>query len=380
MSQIRLGVLATSSKENEFRRPIHPQHFDRIDADLRARIVLEQGYGEQYGVSDEHLATLIGGLLSRDEVIATSDVLLLPKPTLDDVSRLREGQVLWGWPHAVQDSPLTQVCIDKRLTLIAWEAMNHWTPSGGFMVHVFHMNNELAGYCSVLHAMTLKGTTGHYGRHLTAAVIGFGNTARGAVTALHAIGVMDVTVLTMRDITAVASPVPSVVLDHLDRTEADPSHTTVTTEDGRIPTAQFLAQHDIVVNCVFQDTDSPLMFVTDEELREFAPGSLIVDVSCDEGMGFAFARPTSFEEPMLMVGDGVAYYGVDHSPTYLWNSATWGISEALIPYLRTVMDGPSAWDRDRTIRQAIEIRVGVVQNPKILSFHGRSAEYPHPLL
>ena len=380
MSQIRLGVLATSSKENEFRRPIHPQHFDRIDADLRARIVLEQGYGNHYGVSDEHLRTMVGSLRSREEVIATSDVLLMPKPTLDDVARLHEGQVLWGWPHAVQDFDLTQICIDKRLTLIAWEAMNHWTPAGGFMVHVFHMNNELAGYCSVLHAMTLMGSTGHYGRHLTAVVIGFGNTARGAITALHAIGVLDVTVLTMRDVTAVASPVPSVVLDHLDRNESDPSHTTVQTEDGPVPTARFLAQHDIVVNCVLQDTDSPLMFVSDEELSEFAPGSLIVDVSCDAGMGFAFARPTSFEDPMLTVGDGVAYYGVDHSPTYLWNSATWGISEALIPYLRTVMEGPSAWERDRTIRQAIEIRDGVVQNPKILSFHGRSAEYPHPIL
>jgi hypothetical protein len=68
---------------------------------------------------------------------------------------------------------------------------------------------------------------------------------------------------------------------------------------------------------------------------------------------------------------------VDHSPSYLWNSATWGISEALIPYLRTVMGGPSAWERDRTIRLATEIRAGVVQNPKILSFQGRSADYPH---
>jgi alanine dehydrogenase len=380
MSQIRLGVLATSSKENEFRRPIHPQHFDRIDADLRSRILLEQGYGEHYGVSDEHLASQVGAICSREEVIAACDVVLLPKPTLHDVASLREGQVLWGWPHAVQDPQLTQICIDKRLTLIAWEAMNHWTPTGGFMVHVFHLNNELAGYCSVLHALTLKGSTGHYGRHLTAVVIGFGNTARGAITALQAMGIHDVTVLTMRDVTAVASPVPSVKLDHLDRTEADPSRTTVQTEDGLIPTARFLAQHDIVVNCVLQDTDSPLMFVSDEELAAFAPGSLIVDVSCDAGMGFAFATPTTFEEPMLTVGDGVAYYGVDHSPTYLWNSATWGISEALIPYLRTVMDGPSAWDRDRTIQQAIEIRSGVVQNPKILSFHGRSDEYPHTLL
>ena len=83
---------------------------------------------------------------------------------------------------------------------------------------------------------------------------------------------------------------------------------------------------------------------------------------------------------MLTVGDGVAYYGVDHSPAYLWNSATWGISEALIPYLRTVMDGPAAWDEDPTIRLAIEIRDGVVQNPKILSFQGRATEHPHPHL
>ena len=380
MDQLSLGVLATSSKENEFRRPIHPQHFDRIDADLRARMVLEQGYGDLYGVSDEHLATKVAGIRSREEIIAISDVVLLPKPTLDDVASLRDGQVLWGWPHAVQDPQLTQICIDKRLTLIAWEAMNHWTPSGGFLVHVFHMNNELAGYCSVMHALTLLGSTGHYGRHLTAVVIGFGNTARGAVTALHALGVHDVTVLTMRDPTAVASPVPSVVLDHLDRTEADPSRTTVQTETGQVSTAAFLARHDIVVNCVLQDTDAPLMFVSDEELAEFAPGSLLVDVSCDAGMGFACARPTSFEEPMLTVGDGVSYYGVDHSPTYLWNSATWGISEALIPYLRTVMSGPSAWDQDRTIQEAIEIRAGFVQNPKILSFHGRSPEYPHPVL
>jgi alanine dehydrogenase len=377
MSQLSLGLLATSSKENELRLPIHPQHFDRIDADLRSRIVLERGYGDRYGVSEEHLATQVGGIRSREEIIATSDVVLLPKPTLEDVASLREGQVLWGWPHAVQDTALTQLCIDKRLTLIAWEAMNHWTPSGEFVVHVFHMNNELAGYSSVLHAMTLAGTTGHYGRPLTAVVIGFGNTARGAVTALTALGVHAVTVLTMRDVTAVSSPVPSVVLHHLDRTDADPGRTTVQTDTGRVSTATFLAQHDIVVNCVLQDTDSPLMFVSDAELAEFASGSLLVDVSCDLGMGFAFARPTSFEQPTLSVGDGVTYYGVDHSPSFLWNSATWGISEALIPYLRTVMGGPSAWDLDLTIRPAIEIRAGVLQNPKIHSFQGRSADYPH---
>jgi len=120
------------------------------------------------------------------------------------------------------------------------------------------------------------------------------------------------------------------------------------------------------------------MFVTEEELTAFEPGALLVDVSCDLGMGFAFARPTSFEDPILEVGDGVTYYGVDHSPTYLWNSATWDISEALLPHLRSVLRGPAGWDEDVTIRRAIEIREGVIQNPKILSFQGRAAHHPHP--
>ncbi|HEY5185362.1 MAG TPA: alanine dehydrogenase, partial [Actinomycetes bacterium] len=47
---------------------------------------------------------------------------------------------------------------------------------------------------------------------------------------------------------------------------------------------------------------------------------------------------------------------------------------------RTVMDGPAAWDADPTIRLAIEIRAGVIHNPKILSFQGRAAAHPHPWL
>jgi alanine dehydrogenase len=377
---LTLGVLGTSTKENEKRLPIHPSHVERIDGALRRHVFLEHGYGERYGVSDAHLAPLVAGMVTRDELVASSDVVLLPKPTLADVEHLRDRQVLWGWPHCVQDTALTQLAIDKRLTLIAWEAMNHWTASGSFMVHVFHLNNEMAGYCSVLHALVLAGSTGHYGRPLRAAVIGFGNTARGAITALQALGIHDVTVLTMREVTAVASPIPSVVIGHMDRRADDPSRTMALVDGQHTPTAQFLAGFDIVVNCVLQDTDSPLLFVDHGEAALFAPGTIIVDVSCDLGMGFSFARPTTFEEPTFTVGDGVTYYGVDHSPAYLWNSATWGISEALMPYLPVVMGGPEAWESDATIRKAIEIRDGVVQNQKILSFQRRAVDHPHPHL
>jgi alanine dehydrogenase len=329
-------------------------------------------------VSDAQLAPLVGGLAGREELLASCDVLVLPKPLPEDLETLRPGQVVWGWPHCVQDRRMTQLAIDRRLTLIAWEAMNRWTHDGRFSVHVFHKNNELAGYCSVLHALSLIGSTGDYGRRLRAAVISFGATGRGAVRGLSALGISDVTVLTQRSVAAVASPFASVVMQHFERDPAHPRRVLALEAPDPGPLAEVLAQYDVIVNCVLQDTDEPLMFVMDEDLPRFAPGTLFVDVSCDEGMGFEWARPTSFAEPLLAVGDGLHYYAVDHSPSYLWNSATWENSEALLEYLPAVMAGPAAWEADETIRRAIEIRDGRIENPRILSFQGRSATYPHP--
>jgi len=377
LDQLSLGVISRSRKENERRLAIHPLHIERIDADLRERIYLERGYGEFFGVPDERLAPLVAGLRTRGQLVADCDVILLPKPQHEDLAGLRAGQVLWGWPHCVQDEEITQLSIDRRLTLIAFEAMNHWSADGSFSLHVFHKNNELAGYCSVLHAMELIGTTGEYGRRLRAAVISFGATGRGAVTALNSRGVNNVNVLTHRDISAVASPIHSARMVHFERDPGDPGRCVALGESGRVPMADFLAEHDIVVNCVLQDTDAPLMFVTVGDLSSFETGTLIVDVSCDEGMGFGWARPTSFAEPMLVVGDNIRYYAVDHSPSHLWDSATWEISEALLPHLRAVLTGPESWAAHETIRRAIEIRAGVIQNPRILSFQHRSADYPH---
>jgi alanine dehydrogenase len=377
VDELTLGVLATSGKEHERRLPIHPRHVERIDADLRRRIFLEHGYGGRHGFADAELGAQVAGLRTREQLIAECDVVVLPKPLRADVAALRPGQVLWGWPHCVQDAELTQLAIDGRLTMIAWEAMNHWTPDGAFSLHVFHKNNELAGYCSVLHALQLRGTSGAYGPRLRAAVVGFGATARGAIAALLALGVHDVTVLTHRGVAAVAAPMPPARLVHYDRDAAHPARRPVLADPAGTSVAEYLAGHDIVVNCVLQDTDDPIVFVANEDLDLFQRGSLVVDVSCDEGMGFEWARPTSFAEPAFTVGRGVHYYAVDHSPSYLWNSATLEISEALIPHLRAVMSGPDGWEASMTIRRAIEIRDGVVVNPRILSFQGRVPEYPH---
>lgn len=108
-------------------------------------------------------------------------------------------------------------------------------------------------------------------------------------------------------------------------TPANPTRCHALCESGREPLAAYLARFDIVVNCVLQDTAAPLMFVTDSDLAAFSPGSLIIDVSRDTGWA-QLGTTHIICGPDVHVGGGIHYYAVDHSPSLLWNSATWEIS------------------------------------------------------
>jgi len=150
-----MGVIGTSKKEDERRFPIHPDHLSRIPENLRRRLIFEKGYGEPFGMQDSELAALTGGVATRHELLAGLGKVIINKPVLSDLQTLREGGMLWGYPHCVQQQEITQAAIDRKLTLIAFEDMYTWSPSGQCGRHTFYKNNEMAGYCAVIHALQL---------------------------------------------------------------------------------------------------------------------------------------------------------------------------------------------------------------------------------
>jgi alanine dehydrogenase len=369
--ELKLGLVGTSKKENEHRIPVHPDHFQWIEEGLRKRIFIEKGYGDRFNASN--IEELVGGSLERKELFEKCDVILLPKPTKEDFEFFKEGKVIWGWPHFVQNEDITQVAIDKKMTFIAWEGMFEWK-KGVAGLHTFHKNNELAGYCSVLHALTLKGRTGHYGPWEKVAVLSFGSVGRGAIHALKGLGYTDITLYTQRPPYAVSASIPSI--KHR-RYKSSGGEVIAISEDGiERAMKDELSDYDIIVNAILQDPDHPLIFIKNNDVGKYKPGTLIVDVSCDTGMGFEFAEPTSFENPMFEVGE-ISYYAVDHTPTYLWNSASYEISSAILPFIPVVMAGREVWDKNETIKNAIEINRGIIKNKKILSFQKREEIYPH---
>jgi len=377
---LQLGVIGTANMADEKRVPIHPDHLRRLPQDLRRRLIFEEGYGTRFGLSDTEIASETGGVAPRDELLAELGTVILPKPVLSDLETLREGGILWGWPHVVQQQAITQAAIDRKHTLIAFEEMFVWAPDGHKGRHTFYKNNELAGYCGVLHALQLRGIDGHYGRQRKVIIISFGAVSRGAIYALKARGFRDITICVQRPDHAIREEVLGCHYVRIRRGDEGEAGLLVVEHDGvERPFIELIGEADIIVNGIFQDPDHPLMFVTADETSRFKRDCLIVDVSCDEGMGFPFARPTSFQEPMLRFGS-VDYYAVDHTPSYLWESASRSVSAALVVHLPTVLGGHASWQLNETVRRAVVIEAGVVKKPEVLSFQKREAEYPHKLL
>ena len=377
MNKLKFGVIGTSRKEDERRIPIHPEHLIRLPEQIRRQLIFEEGYGTPFDITDSEMSDQSGGVATRHELLADLGNVILPKPVLEDLEELREGGILWGYPHCVQQRSHTQAAIDRKQTLIAFEDMFVWGPNGQIGRHTFYKNNEMAGYCAVLHALQLKGIDGHYGNQRKVVIFSFGAVSRGAIYALKARGFRDITICIQRPDHEVREEVLDCDYVRIREGNEGEARMFVVEHDGtEQPLIDLINQSEIIVNGTLQEPDHPILFVTEDEISCLKPGCLIIDISCDEGMGFFFAKPTTFKNPMFKIGK-VDFYAVDHTPSYLWESASRSISAALIVHLPTVLAGYESWQQNETIRQAINIDAGVIQKPDIISFQNREALYPH---
>lgn len=377
MTLLTMGVIGTSNKEGERRVPIHPEHLRRLPEDFRRQLIFEKGYGVRFNIHDDEIADQTGGIASRREILSEIGSVIIAKPILSDFEELKEGGILWGYPHCTQQKDVTQKAIDRKQTLIAFEDMFVWSPSGQIGRHTFYKNNEMAGYCAVIHALQLKGIDGHYGNQRKVIIFSFGAVSRGAIYALKAHGFRDITICIQRPDHEVREEVLDVNYVRIRKgTVGEPRMIIVEHDGSERPLLDLISEAEIIINGTFQDANDPIHFVNENEKGLLKLGTLIIDVSCDEGMGFYFAKPTTFKRPIISV-DKIDYYAVDHTPSYLWESATRSISAALLVHLPSVISGRASWKLSATIRNAINIDQGVIVKESILRFQNREATYPH---
>jgi alanine dehydrogenase len=362
---MKIGIVGFSTKENEKRYPLHPAHIRQLSKDHLKSLYFEENYP---GISKEN-KTL--NFLTRKQLFRECDLIILPKATQGDFTLLRKNQILWGWVHCVQGIDITQVAINKKLTMIAWENMSAWN-KGSKSGLTFSRNNEVAGYASVIHALSLNGiTSGCYGERKKIAVIGYGSTGKGAVNALLGLGCSDLTVFSKRSRFELQDAFNNVKYETYNLTSDG-------VEMNGVPSQETLKEYDIIVNCVLQDPSKPIIFLTNADASTMKDGCIIIDVSCDKSMGFEFGSPTTFKKPQFRIGN-LTYYGVDHSPSFFWNAASYEISGALMPHLLYILDNGSYLGNE-TIEKAVVIENGNIIDERIIDFQNRESISPYRII
>ena len=101
MNKLKFGVIGTSRKEDEQRIPIHPEHLIRLPEQIRRQLIFEEGYGTPFDITDSEMSDQSGGVATRHKLLANIGNVILAKPVLADFEELREGGILWGYPHCV---------------------------------------------------------------------------------------------------------------------------------------------------------------------------------------------------------------------------------------------------------------------------------------
>ena len=311
-----------NNKENENRRALVPEHIKLMEHP--ECLYVEQGYGTVLGINDSEYANLGCHICSHDEVLK-KDIICDPKiGDADYLGKLHFGQVIFGWIHATQNRDITDKIVNAKLTAYAWEKMEDRGR------HVFWRNNELAGEAAVMHAFQCYGRMPY---ETNVAVLGRGNTARGAIKVLNMLG--------------------ANVMQYDRRTEK------LLREE--------IGNYDVVVNCILWDVMRNDHIIYKEDLSRMKKNSMIIDVSCDRNGGIETSIPTTIENPIYYV-DGVLHYVVDHTPALFYKTFTRNNSGLLFPYLEELISG----EIGEVMEKAMIINNGVITDSEIIRYQNRN--------
>lgn len=280
-----------STKENEKRRAIIPKDIKMLSHP--ELVFIESGYGDVLGIADNAYLTAGCQICSHDEAIKT-DIICDPKiGDANYLDSLQKGQVIFGWIHATQNRDITEKIINSGVIAIAWEKMY---AQGR---HVFWQNNELAGEAAIIHGFQCYGFL-PFG--MDVAVIGNGNTAKGAVKALSMLGAK---------VCQYNRKQEELLRDEL-------------------------GKFDVVVNCVLWDLKRADHILYRTDLKRMKKNAMIIDISCDENGGIETSIPTTIKDPVYYV-DGILHYVVDHTPAIFYKSFSYSNSSIIGPYINELM-------------------------------------------
>ena len=307
-----------SHKDNEQRRALLPDDLAHIRH--HRKIFIETGYGDAIGYQDADYADFGVHIVPRETALGCDIITDVKLGDADFLDAIENGRTLFGWAHAVQMTDFTEAVIRGGHTVIAWEEIYE---DGRY---IFYRNREVAGEAAILHGFRFCGKMPY---DATVAILGNGQTAKGALRILHGLGAQ--------------VDVYGRKYEKLFRKK--------------------MFGYDVLVNCIMWDTARKDRIIYRKDLKKMKPGTLIIDVSCDPELEIETSHPTTITDPVYEV-DGIIHYAVDNTPAMYPKTVSRLLSAGIARLVDPLVEGRIP----DYVKPAVVIRGGKIVKDEILQF------------
>lgn len=355
---MRIG-LPRETKPEEYRVALTP---DKVSELVRNghTVLVERGTGEGSSFPDDAYAKAGARLTSSAaEVFGEADLVVKVKePQPHEYELLRPGQVLFTYLHLAAYPEVAHALLRSGVIAIAYETVQ--LPDGSLPLLI--PMSEIAGRMApLLGAFYLQRPVGGKGRLLAGApgtrpasvvVIGAGTAGTNAARVAASMGAQ-------------------VIL--LDRNQERLRQAEMSIP-GRLSTlfstyaslGESVAQADVVVGAVLVPGARAPKVVTRAMVESMAPGSVIIDISVDQGGCVETTRRTSHHAPVY-THHGVIHYAVDNMPGAYPQTASSALSNAIFPYLLRLANWGvrRALEEDPALAKGVNIYRGHVTYPAV---------------
>ncbi|WP_333652044.1 alanine dehydrogenase [Dissulfurispira sp.] len=341
-------------KKEEYRIGITPFGVEELKRDGHT-ILIETSAGEGSGFTDEEYLNADADIVDRETAFKKSDLIVKVKePLPQEYNLIKDGQAIFTYLHLAPNRELTELLLNKKVSALGYETLQ----KDGTLPLLAPMS-EIAGrmapivgsyYLQRIHGGRGILPTGVCGvAPAKALILGAGVVGTNAARVCIGLG-MDTVVMNRG-------------MDRLQKIDE--------MFMGRVKTLPLTMHNiqeeiknaDIIIGAVLVPGGKTPIFITKEMLKTMKKGSVIIDVSVDQGGCAETSKPTTHDNPVYEV-DGIIHYTVANMPGAYPRTSTIALTNATLPYIKTIAKNgiEKVLREDPIIRSSLNTYMGHIVN------------------
>ncbi|MGK5676217.1 alanine dehydrogenase [Micromonospora sp. URMC 106] len=354
-------------KNHEYRVAITPAGVNEFVRNGH-QVFVESGAGVGSSISDDEFAGAGAKILATaDDVWDTAELVLKVKePVAEEYHRMRAGQVLFTYLHLAASKACTDALVDRKVTGIAYETVELPDRSLPLLAPMSEVAGRLAPQVGAYHlqrqgggrGILMGGVSGVYAAKTV--VIGAGVSGMNA--AAIALGLQAEVLLLDKNVARLRQA-DAIYRGHLQ---------TVASNAYEIERAVLDA--DLVIGAVLVPGAKAPTLISNELVSRMKPGSVLVDISIDQGGCFEDSRPTTHADPTYKVHESI-FYCVANMPGAVPHTSTYALTNVTLPYALELANHGwrEALRRDPALALGLNTHDGQVTYGPVAEAHGMPA-------